>query len=99
MVDCALHGFIIGNPNPIYRCRVRKPYPLGQNGDISFTILFPLDDHITLGEFTAKLDLKTEEDDLIHASDALRLIIKVDYSMRVERYASASELWVRLVYH
>ena len=88
LVDCTLDSFQLDNPNPLYRCRVRKPYPLKKNGDLSFTIIFPLDNHINLGEFSVNFNLKTEEDDRIHASESFTLKIKVDYTMRVERYVT-----------
>ena len=85
-MDCALNSFEPGNPNPLYRCRVRKPYPLKKNGELSFTLLFPLDNLISLGEFSANFSLKTAEEDRIHVSQALKVKIKVDYTIRVDRF-------------
>lgn len=83
LVDCSIYSYGAGN-NPLYRCLVRKPYPLKRNDKLSFSLLFPLDNHIHLGEFSADFTLKTAEEDRVHVSEALRIKIMVDYTIEVE---------------
>ena len=85
MVDCDLHGYEDEN-NPLYRCFVRKPYPLKTDGGLSFALLFPLDNHIKLGEFGIDFSLRTAEEDTVHVAEALRVPIVVDYSLLIDGY-------------
>ena len=85
MVDCDVHSYEDEN-NPLYRCFVRKPYPLKTDGGLSFTLLFPIENHIKLGEFGVDFSLRTAEEDTVHVAEALRVQIVVDYTLRVDGY-------------
>ena len=67
---------------------MRQPYPLKKDGGLSFTLLFPLDSHIKLGEFGVDFSLRTAEEDTVHVAEALRVKILVDYTIGVKGYVS-----------
>lgn len=86
IVDCSLYMF---NPESApqtstHRCHVRKPYPLKSMEEVTFTLQFPLDQHITMQEFEANFTVRTEEQTEFQDAQALTLPIKSEYGLKIE---------------
>ncbi|KAL4222565.1 integrin [Mactra antiquata] len=86
IVDCSLALFDSTSAvqTSLHRCHVRKPYPIKSREEVTFTLQFPLGQHITMQQFEANFTVRTEEQSDYQDSQALSLPIKSEYGLKIE---------------